>query len=106
MVLYKMMVILTYPACWDQQRQRRGPCPGEPLEETKISLRQLKSDHIHKEEAALSLKATQRDPKSALLRKEETKSRASYSSGNAPCPHILLHLAQSCDSGGLRALRG
>lgn len=58
MVLYKMMVILTYPACWDQQRQRRGPCPGEPLEETKISLRQLKSDHIHKEEVALSLKAS------------------------------------------------
>ena len=31
------MGILTYQACWGQQRQRRGPCPGEPLKENRTS---------------------------------------------------------------------
>lgn len=58
MVLYKMMAVLTYLACWDQQRQRRGPYPEEPLEETKISLRQWNFGKIQEAAAALNLKAS------------------------------------------------
>lgn len=40
------MGILTYQACWDQQRQRRGPCPGEPLKENRAHLRDWKFSQI------------------------------------------------------------
>ena len=40
------MGILTYQACWGQQRQRRGPCPGEPLKENRAHLRDRKSSQI------------------------------------------------------------
>lgn len=40
------MGILTYQACWDQQRQRRGPCPGEPLKENRGHLRDRKCSQI------------------------------------------------------------
>ena len=40
------MGILTYQACWDQQRQRRGPCPGEPLKENRAHLRDRKCSQI------------------------------------------------------------
>lgn len=46
---FNKMGILTYQACWDQRRQRRGPCPGEPLRRTELTL-DWKSSHIQKRE--------------------------------------------------------
>ena len=86
------MDVLTYQACWDQQRQRRGPCPGEPLKQNRAHLRNWKFSQVQWGEEALGLRATgltgTRDYKAALRRSGGNKAPAAQTPAS-PLPPAL-----------------